>query len=204
MKMLVSELSHHPKNREIYTLSNIDDLTRSIGDVGLLTPLIIDKSNRVISGNRRLMAIRELGWVNVDVEVSEVSSRDAVGLLIHYNKQRIKTSRELLNEAKHLIPLYQVGQGRRSDLATSGLQNRSGRTRDLVGSDVGVSGSQIAKLMQIEKANPQLIASIDAGEIRVLQAYKQATNLNSPRKHRRVTIPDGMDENTEFSVRTGD
>ena len=50
----VSILRHHPRNEEIYTLSNIDDLVQSIGEVGLLSPLVIDKSNQVISGNRRL------------------------------------------------------------------------------------------------------------------------------------------------------
>ena len=65
MKVAVGTLKHHPRNQEIYSLSNIDDLVRSIDEVGLLTPLIVDKSNQVISGNRKFTAVRELGWKRV-------------------------------------------------------------------------------------------------------------------------------------------
>ena len=42
MKVKVSSLKHHPKNKEIYTLSSIEELMESISEVGLLQPLIID------------------------------------------------------------------------------------------------------------------------------------------------------------------
>ena len=53
MKIKVSSLKHHPKNKEIYDLSSIDELMESISEVGLLQPLTIDTRNQVISGNRR-------------------------------------------------------------------------------------------------------------------------------------------------------
>ena len=37
MKISVSKLMHHPRNEEIYNLSNIEDLVQSIRDVGLLS-----------------------------------------------------------------------------------------------------------------------------------------------------------------------
>jgi len=36
MKVSLSKLSHHPKNEEIYQLSDIEDLMESISEVGLL------------------------------------------------------------------------------------------------------------------------------------------------------------------------
>ena len=50
MKVKVSSLKHHPKNKEIYDLSSIDELMKSISEVGLLQPLTIDTFNQVISG----------------------------------------------------------------------------------------------------------------------------------------------------------
>ena len=44
---------------------------QSIGDVGLLSPLVIDKKHQGISGNRRLSTIRELGWKKVECEFAE-------------------------------------------------------------------------------------------------------------------------------------
>ena len=62
----VSKLSSHPKNQEIYSLSNIEDLENSISSLGLLERLVIDDDFQVISGNRRLVAIQNLGWKKVE------------------------------------------------------------------------------------------------------------------------------------------
>jgi hypothetical protein len=45
----VSKLSSHPKNQEIYSLSNIEDLESSISSLGLLERLVIDDDFQVIS-----------------------------------------------------------------------------------------------------------------------------------------------------------
>ena len=51
MLVSVSKLSSHPKNQEIYSLSNIKDLENSISSLGLLERLVIDDEFQVISGN---------------------------------------------------------------------------------------------------------------------------------------------------------
>jgi len=98
MKVKVSSLKHHPKNKEIYTLSSIEELMESISEVGLLQPLTIDNRNQVISGNRRFESIKRLNWEEVDVNLREVKKEDEELLLIHFNKQRIKSFKELINE----------------------------------------------------------------------------------------------------------
>jgi ParB/RepB/Spo0J family partition protein len=118
MKVKVSSLKHHPKNKEIYDLSSIDELMESISEVGLLQPLIIDNRNQVISGNRRFESIKRLGWNEVEVEVKEVKKGEEELLLIHFNKQRIKSFKELINEYLSLDNLYRKGQGKRTDLTS--------------------------------------------------------------------------------------
>ena len=119
MKVKVSTLTHHPKNREIYDLSSIDELMLSISEVGLLQPLTIDTHNQVISGNRRFESIKRLGWKEVEVIVLEVKEEEEELLLIHFNKQRIKSFKELINEYLTLDNLYRKGQGRRTDLTSA-------------------------------------------------------------------------------------
>ena len=87
----------------------------SISEVGLLQPLIIDSRNQVISGNRRFESIRRLGWEEVEVNIIEVHKEKEELLLIHYNKQRIKSFKELINEYLILDGYYRKGQGRRTD-----------------------------------------------------------------------------------------
>ena len=60
MKLKVSSLIHHPKNKEIYYLSSIDKLMENISEVALFQPLTIDTRNKVIIGNRRFESIKRL------------------------------------------------------------------------------------------------------------------------------------------------
>jgi len=106
----------------------------SISEVGLLQPLIIDSRNQVISGNRRFESIKRLGWEEVEVEVKKVKKGEEELLLIHYNKQRIKSFKELINEYLTLDNLYRKRQGRREDL-TSVKSNRSS-SRDQVSKEL--------------------------------------------------------------------
>ena len=102
MRIELSKLKHHPFNSKVYKLSNIESLKQSISNVGLLEPLVINKKNQVISGNRRLEALKDLEIIKVDVIVKELNKEDEPLHIISHNSQRIKTSRELLNEIKVL------------------------------------------------------------------------------------------------------
>ena len=171
MKVKVSSLKHHPKNKEIYTLSSIEELMESISEVGLLQPLIVDSRNQVISGNRRFESIKRLGWEEVDVNIIEVNKEEEELLLIHFNKQRIKSFKELINEYVILDRYYRKGQGRRTDL-TSVKSNRSS-SRDIVSKGMGISSSQLQRLIFIHKHQPDHIELLDKGILTVNQSYLQ-------------------------------
>ena len=96
MLISLSLLSSHPLNSDIYNLSNLDDLLASINEVGLLTPLVIDERNQVISGNRRLKCIQILGWRAVEVNQIHIGDQNPAVLIIHHNKQRHKSYQELI------------------------------------------------------------------------------------------------------------
>ena len=173
VKVLVSELDHHPLNRKIYILSDIDDLASSIQEVGLLQPLVIDQKNRVISGNRRLVAIQQLGIKTVEVEKVKVSNQEVGKLLVHHNKQRVKTHRELLNEYHLLKRYYSVGQGRRTDLKSTFVRPNKSSSRDQISQELGLSSGQLGRLIFIESENKDLVDLIDKGILTVNQGYLQ-------------------------------
>ena len=68
MKVRVNQLKPHPKNSEIYSLSDIEELTNSIKEMGLLEKIVIDENKQVISGHRRLESVKRLGWKEVECE----------------------------------------------------------------------------------------------------------------------------------------
>jgi len=169
MKIHVSQLKHHPKNKEIYELSSIEELMESISQVGLLQPLIIDKKNQIISGNRRFESIRRLGWDEVDVEVKDVKDGEEELLLVHYNKQRIKSFKELINEYLILDNHYRKGQGKRTDLTSAKVGK--GSSREIISKEIGISSGQLQKLIYINKHRPEHIELLDKGILTVNQSY---------------------------------
>ena len=177
MKVKVSSLKHHPKNKEIYTLSSIEELMGSISEVGLLQPLIIDSRNQVISGNRRFESIKRLGWEEVEVETMDVKDGEEELLLIHFNKQRVKTNHELLNEYEVIQKYYSKQQGRRNDL-TSVLENKSDKPinrRDTIAEELGIGSSTLGKLLFIKKHREDYIDVIDKGIATIQQTYTQVS-----------------------------
>lgn len=174
MKLKVSKLKHHPKNKEIYTLSSIEELMDSITELGLLQPLVIDQHNQIISGNRRFESIKRLGWEEVEVDLKNVKKGEEEILLVHYNKQRVKTFVEILNEYFVLKKHYKVGQGKRTDL-TSVRSNKSLNGRDKVSEEIGISSSQLGKLIFIHKHRPHHIDLLDKGILTVNQSYLQVS-----------------------------
>ncbi len=199
MKMMIDKIVPHPKNSEIYNLSNIEDLSNSISEMGLLEKIVIDQKNQIISGHRRLEAVKRLGWRKIDVEKIKVSESDEIKYLIHHNKQRIKTCRELLNEVKVLTTQYLIGQGKRSDLvdyvSTTSVSPNQSRTRDIVSEMVGISGGQIARLLFIDKENPEFIDLIDKGILTINQAYLETSRKKKEKDSRIMKLDEPLSSN---------
>ena len=187
----VSEIEPHPKNSEIYDLSNINDLVLSIDEVGLLQPIIINRNNQILSGHRRFEAIKILEWDKVEVEVKDISEDETELYLVHFNKQRVKSTKEILSEYDILENNFENRQGMRTDL-TSVPQNKGYSKRDEISSQIGVSSSSLGKLLFIRKNNPNHIEMIDKGVLTIRQSYTQTqrevNENNSREKRNRVGV----------------
>lgn len=173
MKVPVSKLKHHPLNEKIYSLSGIESLIESIKQVGLLEPPTIDQNFQVVSGNRRFESIKRLGWKEIDVHQINVKKGDEVLTLIHFNRQRIKTTQELLNEYFELES-YHKNKGLKKGL----------KVRNLVSKEIKVTDGQLARILYVHKRNPDYISLIDKGILSVNQAYLNLRREEDERKSR--------------------
>lgn len=160
MKVKVSKLKHHPLNEKIYSLSGIESLMESIKQVGLLESIVVDSQWFVVSGNRRFLSIQNLGWEEVDVHQINVKKGDELLTLIHFNRQRIKTTQELLNE------YFELESYHRKKGVGKGL-----RIRGVVSEEIRVTDSQLSRILYVHKRNPEYIKLIDQGILSVNQAY---------------------------------
>jgi len=173
MKISITDIKPHPKNKEIYSLSNLEDLLRSIQDVGLLQPLIINQYNQIISGHRRFECVKKLGWNEVEVEVKSVDKEEIDFYLVQYNKQRLKTIREILNEYDVIEKHYENKRGKIKNVRTNKQNNNIYNRRDIIAEELGVKSSQLGKLLFIRKHREDFIDLIDREIITTHQAYIQ-------------------------------
>ena len=193
VKKRVVDLKPHPLNGEIYTLSDIEDLAASIDQVGLLEPITIDKRNRVLSGHRRLTAIKTLGWSSVDCEVITIPKGQDDEYLVHFNKHRVKTSQELLNEARVLLPKVKIGQGSRNH------QQKGMLTRDVLADELGVKSTTLYRLMYVDRHAPDLVKLIDDGVMTLNQAHMQVSRVINEKGARQERTPPKPKKRTRSS-----
>ena len=172
IQMKVSELKPHPINSTIYN-DNPDthkELIHSINLNGLLEPLVINRSNMVISGHRRLQALKEIGWEKCDCRLSEFENE--IIALIQLNSYRIKVESEIVREAEILKTEYskQIKKGR----PLKG-EVRDGKNWSIlnVSEKLGVSTTKLKKLLSIKKWEPELLEKVDMGLISVERAYQE-------------------------------
>ena len=80
--------------RKIFDESNLDDLTNSIKERGMIQPIIVRKSNNdkskfeLIAGERRWLAAQRAGLHNVPVVITEADDLKSLELAIVENVQR--------------------------------------------------------------------------------------------------------------------
>jgi ParB family chromosome partitioning protein len=172
IQMKVSELKPHPINSTIYkdNPDALKELIHSINLNGLLEPLVINRSNMVISGHRRLQALKEIGWEKCDCRLSEYENE--IIALIQLNSYRIKVESEIVREAELLKTEYskQIKKGR----PLKG-EVRDGKNWSIVNvsEKLGVSTTKLKKLISIKKYEPSLLEKVDLGLISVEQAYQK-------------------------------
>jgi site-specific DNA-methyltransferase (adenine-specific) len=172
VKRKVSELVINPKNAEIYTDDNIDDLKESIinNNLTILVPIVVTPKGLIISGHRRYKAALELGIETVNTIEEEVNDDEMEFRMIQYNIYRRKKYSEILNEIDKLYTYYGRNQGKRTDL-TSIRNEKSEDVNTRVAKIVGLSTGTMSNLIGIRKLKPQSIEKIDAGETSITRAW---------------------------------
>lgn len=168
MLVEISKLKVHPLHRNIYKSNDIQDLKDSIHQVGLLTSIIVNKDFLIISGVRRYLAVKELGYKFIRVEFQHNFPKDESLMIVSYNKQREKTVREKLNEIEYLKTKWKGKRGRKSLNAAPSVKTD---TRANISNVTGISAGNISKLEYINKHMPKLLDEIDNGNISINQAH---------------------------------
>lgn len=113
-------------------LNDLESLKESIKRYGLLNPITINEKNELIAGNRRLEAVRQLGWTTIQANI--IDTKDKITLLemeLEENTQRSDfTQEDLLDGFKQLEKLRNPGFFQRIWNAIVGFFKRLFRIKD--------------------------------------------------------------------------
>jgi DNA modification methylase len=179
----INKLKLNPFHSKIYLTNEIDDLVDSIKESGLLEKIVVNSDLVIISGARRLLALKKLNYKKVDVIVKDVKSNDELLTLISFNKQRIKTNREILNEAKYLKQIWGKRRGRKSiSQKQIGSSSEPVDTRKRISETVKISAGNLSMLEYIDNVKPELINEIDKGKVSIKQVYTGLKNFQEQKK----------------------
>ncbi len=68
---LVDSIIVNREERQRRDLSDIDALADSIKRSGLIHPIVITADNVLVAGERRLLAVKSLGWTHITTQLAE-------------------------------------------------------------------------------------------------------------------------------------
>ncbi len=128
LKILINDISVDPGRREAQQ-ERVEKLVKSMGELGLLNPITIDKKHTLIAGLHRLEAAKLLGWVEIECTVSSLEGIQAEMAEIDENVVRNNlTGRELgklLLRRKKLYELLYPEAKRGGDRKSSKIKARN-------------------------------------------------------------------------------
>lgn len=159
-----------PSQNNFYGIREIEELAESIKENGLMHNLVVRKLDNgtyeILSGERRYRACKLNGLDKIPCLIKEnLSDLDAELLLIQANaEQRELTPTEKMEGIKRLEAIYKQKR--------SNGEKLQGKTRDLIGKDLGISGVQVGRYQKVDKdlIDP-LKEKLDKEEITLTQAH---------------------------------
>ena len=169
MKIAINEIKVNAGRRDA-NLNGIDELARSISEVGLLNPITIDTDHTLIAGLHRLEAAKRLGWTEIECTVCGLDGLQAELAEIDENVVRTALSTieygELLERRREiyesLYPETKAGLAQAAGMNRAIGNNVTDKmsattksfTQDTAGK-LGVSARTVERMMQTMKGLTQ-------------------------------------------------
>lgn len=184
-------------------LGDLRSLADSIGEVGLLHPVVVTLEGRLIAGQRRLEACRSLGWTEIPVTVVDLLQAARGEAHENFVRKDLLPS-EIVALKRAIEPLERrearQRQGIRADLChPATVAECQGPSRDKIARYLGVGKTTIDRAEAVVEAaeeDPEeygyLVEQMDrsgkvAGAFRRLEVLRQAKELDAAAPE----LPDG-------------
>lgn len=171
---LIDDFPDHP-----YKVKDDEDmmqLAESIKERGVLTPAVLrqkdDGRYELVSGHRRKRACELAGLTTLRSEVKDLTRDEAIMYMVESNFQRttILPSEKAFAYKMRLEAMNR--QGKRSDLTSVPLAQKSKTSREILAEQVGESQDQVRRYIRLTNLIPELLELVDEGKIKMRPAVE--------------------------------
>ncbi|MBR0393270.1 MAG: ParB/RepB/Spo0J family partition protein [Oscillospiraceae bacterium] len=177
----------------------MEEMTESVKSFGIMVPIIarpLDGGGyEIISGHRRVHACELAGIESVPVLVRDLDDDEATILMVDSNLQqrdeippteRGRAYQMKLEALKH--------QGKRQELTSDQIGQKSNWAIEQVAEDAGKSKTQVQRFIRLNSLNPELQEMVDEGRL----AFTPAVELSylKPEEQRDVAVALEETQNT--------
>lgn len=148
-------------NRIRKDLGDISALAANISELGLLSPILVNKQYQLLAGERRLTACRELGWTDIPAIIMDTADAEReLAVEFAENRYRKDFNREEIVDAG--IQMERIESIKAEERRISTQNNNAaksvkaevenfphqevGKTRDIVARRLGISGKQYERM----------------------------------------------------------
>lgn len=163
-------------------MGDLKELSDDIAKNGLINPPVVTPDFELIAGERRLEAMKKLGYKQVEVRIMKVEDAEhKLNLEINENENRKDFNKsERIEYARQLERIERVKAKERMGQGVENFpQHEEGKTRDLVAEKMGIgSGKQYEKEKYIaDNADPETLEQWNNEEISTHKAYTKVKEL---------------------------
>jgi ParB/RepB/Spo0J family partition protein len=149
---------------------NLEELKNSIRKFGLLQPIVVEKENnvyKVIIGQRRFRACKELGWKEIDaLIVNKLTHEEAKLISFGENIHRRPLNFEdTMTVCDYLFQKYKIGDK---------PEDKSNAIKK-VAIDLGISPNTVSKYLAYQIMPKKLLTFVAEGKISKTKAYRITT-----------------------------
>jgi ParB/RepB/Spo0J family partition protein len=155
------------------------ELAADIEANGLQEPIKIRPDGTILSGHRRIKAVKSLGWTQIDVIVLDVNDEAAEAIFLDDNYLRRQlTDLQKARCAKRRVELAKKGTCVLPE-ECRGLK----KTRDKIGKLLNCSGRQVDRYLRVLETPSEVQHAVDAGHLSMQEAGRVA-NLEKEKQRK--------------------
>ena len=160
---------------------DIAELATDIKENGLISPIVVNKDYVLLAGERRLRAVKHLGWSQVEVRMMD--TRDAEHELnIEISENDVRKAFSKSERVDYMHRLLRIENEKAVERQKSGTNlseksNEGGRADEKTASAFGISQNTMRREMQIvenkDLLDPKDFADWDEGKLSTNKAYQR-------------------------------